>query len=141
MSGTEKRKCYRCYEDKGPSEFPTKGSKLMGICAVCYRAHYGDPAAIEQKRRLKNKEIDKRRQKRCQDWSRQYLQAHACMDCGTDDWVVLEFDHREPSKKYKGVSLIITSGALSVLVEEVKKCDVVCANCHKHRTYKANGSW
>ncbi len=63
------------------------------------------------------------------------LKSVPCADCGgTFPHYVMEFDHvpeRGP-KKYN-----ITNGAnhRRDWQEEVAKCDVVCANCHKARTW------
>jgi hypothetical protein len=62
-----------------------------------------------------------------------------CMDCeDTYPPYVMDFDHRDPTKK----SFAITDGNSLLknraeLIEEVEKCDVVCANCHRMRTYAA----
>src|SRR6266853_30427 len=58
-----------------------------------------------------------------------------CLDCKQvfPDYV-LEFDH---CRGIKGGNLVAfaCSAGWSALKEEVEKCDVVCANCHKIRTY------
>ncbi|MDO8484761.1 MAG: hypothetical protein Q7S35_07425 [Candidatus Limnocylindrales bacterium] len=47
----------------------------------------------------------------------------------------MDFDHRDPSLK----SFRLTAGRVmlksrAALVNEVRKCDIVCANCHRVRT-------
>lgn len=64
-----------------------------------------------------------------------------CVDCGEKDVVVLEFDHRDPDSKTMGISYLIKAGSRTRLEEELEKCDVVCANCHRRRTAKTFGSW
>jgi len=60
-----------------------------------------------------------------------------CMDCKeTYPTYVMDFDHRDPSTKITKVSTLIFKGSLRQLLDEIKKCDVVCANCHKIRTHK-----
>ena len=56
-----------------------------------------------------------------------------CVDCGNSDIRVLEFDHIS-NDKFKNVSALRT-GSLEKIKEEIAKCEVVCANCHKIRTY------
>ena len=63
------------------------------------------------------------------------------MDCGYSNWLALDFDHREPEKKYKGISDLVSTGRTERLIEEIPKCDVVCANCHRIRTSEMFGSW
>ena len=61
-----------------------------------------------------------------------------CMDCGRRYLPhQMDFDHRDPSTK----SFQLTDGraqlaARSRLLEEIAKCDVVCATCHAIRTYR-----
>jgi hypothetical protein len=49
----------------------------------------------------------------------------------------MDFDHREPAQK----SFRLTSGTGMLtsperLAEEIAKCDVICANCHRIRTQR-----
>jgi len=71
-----------------------------------------------------------------------YLKTHPCVDCGENNILVLEFDHKDPSSKDGEVSVIITrSGSLKRLKEEISKCDVRCANCHRIKTARENDNW
>ena len=68
------------------------------------------------------------------------LQSSACYDCGLSNWLVLQFDHREP--KDKAFSICDNhSRSLKTLQAEIDKCDIVCANCHLMRTARMFGSW
>lgn len=72
----------------------------------------------------------------------EYLQEHPCIDCGTTDPLVLEFDHRDPSEKASSVAVLARSGyPLSRVIREIAKCDVRCANCHRRRTHLQRGWW
>lgn len=58
-----------------------------------------------------------------------------CMDCGYNERPeALQFDHVRGEKRF-----CIALGGASIgferLLEEVEKCDVVCANCHSVRTH------
>lgn len=64
------------------------------------------------------------------------LDGAACADCGTLDRDVLEFDHRA-DKRDNVVTLACGEYSLAVLEAEIAKCDVRCANCHRHRTRTA----
>lgn len=65
------------------------------------------------------------------------LKQKPCMDCGVQyPHYVMDFDHRE-NKKYN-VSLMgrrLLNSKESIL-KEIEKCDLICSNCHRIRTYK-----
>ena len=48
---------------------------------------------------------------------------------------MMDFDHRDPSTKIDKVCAFVFKGSKRLLLEEIAKCDVVCANCHKIRTH------
>src|SRR3989304_2271224 len=68
-----------------------------------------------------------------------------CLDCGESDVRVLEFDHvpeRGPKRYNIPASLRFEKMGVR-LKEELAKCDVICANCHRRRTWQrrfTNGS-
>src|SRR5207247_9126089 len=63
----------------------------------------------------------------------EYLTTHACVDCGETDIVVLQFDHLRD--KSMNISTLIRNGASWTRIEqEIAKCEVRCANCHRLRT-------
>ena|ERR1051326_7363702 len=70
-----------------------------------------------------------------------YLMAHPCVDCGTDDIRVLEFDHVRGKKKYNIAHLLCTTFSLATLKKEITKCDVRCANCHRIKTNERHKWW
>ncbi len=63
-----------------------------------------------------------------------------CIDCGNKDWKVLEFDHRDQDTKSADVSRFYSNHySFKRIKEEIKKCDIRCANCHKIKTRKQMG--
>jgi hypothetical protein len=58
-----------------------------------------------------------------------------CCDCGYKRNIsALEFHHLNPEEKSFGIDLRKCSCAKwESLVEEVKKCVLICANCHRER--------
>lgn len=64
-----------------------------------------------------------------------YLENHPCVDCGESDPVVLDFDHVR-GKKLNNVSILARNNGWQVVLEEIKKCEVRCANCHRRKTAK-----
>ena len=49
----------------------------------------------------------------------------------------MELDHRDGTIKEAAVANLVSKGCTDArLLEEIEKCDVVCANCHRMRTYR-----
>jgi hypothetical protein len=69
-----------------------------------------------------------------QNFITEYLAANPCVDCGEADPVVLEFDHVRGQKRKVMSTLVAEGYSLKAIKEEIAKCDVVCANCHRRRT-------
>lgn len=78
---------------------------------------------------------------------RRYWRAHAklleqlrdvpCADCGRRfPFYVMQFDHRDASDKKYTVTRMIGRAGRAKIMEEAAKCDIVCANCHRERTYR-----
>lgn len=66
------------------------------------------------------------------------LKNKPCHDCQQSyPYYVMDFDHKEPNKKIINPSQICTLGwGEEKILEELGKCDLVCANCHRIRTHK-----
>lgn len=70
-----------------------------------------------------------------------YLANNPCVDCGEDDPRVLEFDHVR-GKKIAAVSVLVNKcKPIQDIDDEILKCDVRCANCHKRKTHTDLGWW
>lgn len=64
-----------------------------------------------------------------------YLSDKFCKVCGEDDIRTLEFDHRDEKLKRDSIYTLLSVGCSWLTVmDEIDKCDILCANCHKKRT-------
>lgn len=67
------------------------------------------------------------------------LKSGPCMDCGNEfHHCAMDFDHRPDEEKGGTISRLVNNWKISekVLRDEIAKCDVVCANCHRIRTWE-----
>src|SRR5574343_701649 len=137
--------CSKCGEAKPESEFRARSGKngaLRSSCKSCQstyaKQHYsrnvalykGRARASNEKMRIDTKAV-----------LSGYLADHPCVDCGESDPVVLEFDHVRGTKKF---CVGVAAGqrySVKRLLAEIEKCEVRCANCHRRRTSRLNGSW
>jgi hypothetical protein len=138
----ERRKCYRCGELKTPEHFAWRNQakgRHDTFCRACRSAYKKEHYAANRQRY-----IDRAgRRKRELALERtlyliEYFRSHPCVDCGETDPVVLEFDHLRD--KSFSVGMDLTRRAWQRILDEIEKCEVVCANCHRRRTAMRRGA-
>ena len=56
--------------------------------------------------------------------------ALGCKRCGESNPVVLQFHHRDRATKVRDICVLKNRATTDQLIEELLKCDVLCANCH-----------
>ena len=67
-------------------------------------------------------------------WFQSLKEGRACVDCGENNPICLDFHHRDPTKKSSFVRMIARSTAdNNKVLLEIEKCDLICANCHRKR--------
>lgn len=135
----ELKVCCRCHYALPVQDFALR-SKILNsrasMCKQCHRdytkEHYG-----ANKKYYRNK--NKQKTKRHEELLRQ-LKSNPCVDCGgVFPWYCMDFDHRDSASKKAPVSRL-RSTSKRLLLEEVAKCDLVCAICHRKRTWdRAHG--
>ncbi len=70
-------------------------------------------------------------------------EASPCLDCGQHfPYFVMDFDHRDRKSKTRDVSAMVKQMfAWPTVLAEIEKCDLVCTNCHRLRTYKGQSCY
>lgn len=58
-----------------------------------------------------------------------------CCKCGEKRPYVLDFHHINPQEKDNTIAHMINSSSLENLENEIKKCVLLCANCHREFHY------
>ena len=96
---------------------------LYGANIFCYNsiAMTEKELASRQKQELKRKLV-------------KIKQTSGCVDCGENNHIVLDFDHIK-DKKYNISRMVHDGFSWKAILKEIQKCEVVCANCHRIRTY------
>lgn len=59
-----------------------------------------------------------------------------CCICGEHRYWLLDFHHRDPNEKDFNVSKIMRYKGMELMLKEIEKCDVLCANCHRDMHYR-----
>lgn len=132
------KRCSICKKDKSISVYNKNCKKKDGLqsaCKVCNK----ERSAAYYKRKTEHHKLVTKEQKlllrtRNVRYIWNYLSQHPCVDCGNSNPIVLEFDHVRGNKIAAVSSLAKDSGSLDKLQEEISKCEVRCANCHRIKT-------
>lgn len=78
---------------------------------------------------------DKVRRRKTRQIYYDYLLTLSCEECGENHPACLDFDHIDPTTKVgKGVGSLVRTNVWNKVKEEIDKCRVLCANCHRKRT-------
>lgn len=130
--------CKKFKEIKYYNKSASKSDGLNNGCRDCMndlaRNNWNNPQKREHYMRNHNKRRRSYIKRNCEYvWN--FLQENPCVDCGEDNIVMLEFDHIYD--KQANISEMTNWGAaLKTLKEEMSKCEVRCANCHRLKTAK-----
>ena len=110
------------------------------------RKKYYEEVEKPKKEKLKNKllkkklsrRIDrKRRLKAAKDYAWNIKSNNSCSHCLENDPACLVFHHIDPSKKRSSIHSLYKYG-INTVKKEIKKCKLLCANCHmKFHYYEA----
>ncbi len=137
------KKCATCGEFKPESEYYWRDQsqgKRWGTCKECQKKQRHDWYERNKETHIANTRETKQRmilEARQYVWD--YLSSHPCVDCGESDPTVLEFDHVRGKKKSDITMLAGQGYSIETVQEEINKCEVRCANCHRKKTAKERG--
>lgn len=139
--------CNTCNTVKPLEEFYKRKLKsgsmtTQGKCITCLneymKNHYRNNKEMYSEKARRN---EQRYFKRNRDYVISYFKTHPCISCGEEDILVLEFHHNGVVDKEYNVTSLINSGSLKSLKEEIAKCDVMCANCHRRLEATKRDFW
>ena len=126
-----RKKCSRCGKNRLLKFFSRKtGNRLQSHCRDC-------KSAINKEHYHNNKEIYLEKNRRRRQFVRDLInqaKSKPCQDCGVKyPYYIMDFDHKDNK------SFMIANSwkrhSLKTILAEIEKCEVVCANCHRERTY------
>lgn len=121
--------CGKCNVSKETTEFHKQSRNkdgLQSICKPCRKQLDKECWLSSDKKKLRNNQ----RRACLVDRLRKYKEEKGCKYCRERCGVALDFHHKDDDKEFS-VMDAIKRFAEARLWEEVKKCDVVCSNCHR----------
>ena len=79
---------------------------------------------------------NKLKRRRRSHWIGRYKVAKGCCICGYNkSKYALDFHHRDPSQKKFNASVRMFNMKLKTIMLEIRKCDIMCANCHRIESF------
>jgi hypothetical protein len=109
------------------------------VCANCHRLRTWRQGPVTARRSVPaSKSLERKRASwRAHAAMLDAIKLRPCADCGsTFPPCAMDFDHRSPATKRTAVSRMIGRAGMASILAEVAKCDIVCANCHRERTFR-----
>lgn len=130
--------CSKCNKEKVEEEFNFR-NRCKNIrctqCRLCVKEYYTSYYSLNRKKEIERaKKNDRLRTTILKQNVLNYLTTHPCVDCGEADPIVLEFDHVRGIKHWSISNMVVQAYGWSNILNEIDKCDVRCANCHRKRT-------
>lgn len=112
------RECSQCHKLLSLDNYYKNGKERMYCCKDCHKknikATYDDKVAKVN----------------------EYKSSHGCKRCGDTRFYILDFHHPDPNQKDFNISDKMRA-KFETILEEIEKCDVLCANCHREWHYRS----
>ena len=131
------KKCKWCKEIKSLTKFSKNKREKDGYrrqCIKCCSQYEKDRYNQKPFVRATHAKGQENRLYRNRMYLFNYLQDKYCIDCGENDPIVLEFDHVRGEKKSSISQLVAQCAAITTIQNEIDKCEIRCANCHRRKT-------
>ena len=133
--------CSKCKQELSLDNFGKKRKGFQPYCRTCTqinsRAYY---AANREYHKAQIAKRTIRYRKELKELIRSIKEASPCLDCNVSfPWYVMDFDH-VTGDKYKDISAMVSNlNSKQKVLDEIAKCELVCSNCHRVRTFQRLG--
>jgi hypothetical protein len=112
-AGKPYQKCKTCMKIRGRSYYHKNKKRQLALALIRNRRSYFERRAL----------INRMKNVPCQDCNQRY------------PYFVMDFDHRVKADKFGDIAHMVRNRSWDTIIREIKKCDIVCANCHRIRTF------
>lgn len=136
-----KKICNICRNSKNIDEFSFK-SKVKNTrnsyCKSCHKNYVKEHYSNNKQKYVSRARItNKKAIIRNREWLCLYKKDKPCVDCGIIYHpCAMDFDHITDDKIANVSRIMNNSNSIAAMEFEMSKCDLICSNCHRIRTYK-----
>ena len=111
-----------------------RGDGLQPWCKACRKAY---DATYHQRVKERRREQKRRNKEAFLVWYRALKESVPCADCGQHHHhAAMQFDHLPGAGKRGDVGDLMRYSSRQLVLDEIAKCEPVCANCHAIRTFE-----
>ena len=132
------RRCARCGQWKAASEFHNSRTGQFSYCRECRRAY--DRGYYRERGKTARRARQRTRVLEARGWMAALKEGVPCADCGQVFPVfAMHWDHLPGYQKVGCISEMVGSRSRTITLAELRKCELVCGNCHVLRTISRSG--
>lgn len=131
--------CTGCKQQKDLIEFHKKGDGRQAQCKTCRTAYDRLQYRTNPQQKKVRRESVERYKRNFRAWYSE-LKKKPCADCKKEfHFAAMQWDHLPGQGKTGNLSKMVAAGNKTKILNEISKCQLVCANCHAVRTYNRTG--
>ena len=132
------RLCAMCDKWKPLEGVHRSRTGQLSYCRSCRneydRRYYHEGGKVARRQR------QKARVENARAWMADLKRGIRCADCGgTFPSAVMHWDHLPGHEKVGEISCLVQERSRTLVLAELAKCELVCANCHAIRTSRRTG--
>jgi len=130
------KKCSKCKELKPFEDFNKNKSKKDGLntyCKDCNKSYNKKHYIDNKESYFKSSKVTKKRNR---EFINEYKNDLKCSLCPERHNACLDFHHENDDKEMDIASMVSGGYSIERIEKEIKKCIVVCSNCHRKIHYK-----
>lgn len=132
----ESKVCTKCTKEKPLDQFSWKNRKVGRRASECKECHRVMRNKYYKGKTDKEKLQILGRKKEIKEWLNNLKSELTCNRCPENHISTLQFHHKDPGKKEISIANVVRNGwRKERILEEIRKCEVLCANCHAKEHY------
>lgn len=128
--------CSKCKRELDTSLFNLDRSRKNGLQTKCREC-----SNLYTKKHYDNNKSSYRsnsviRKAKIKDWFKEYKTTIKCSQCSENHPACLHFHHPNNDKEFNIGQAVLSGFSIDNILKEIKKCQVLCANCHSKLHYE-----
>jgi hypothetical protein len=109
-----------------------KPNQYQSYCKKCSKIKRKQYFIKNLKKELETRKVysEKQKQKYID-----YKKTLCCSSCFEKRWYLLDFHHVDDNKEHNVASMVCGRFSWDSILNEIKKCETLCANCHREKHF------